>query len=172
MITSGLWWWRMSSKRSAALVDLRSRLAWIAKDNDYSSDIGNQITMGEVYQLGPDDSKTGIAVMVGDDSGESAGQRTTSVVPVEVVGYIPYDTVDAVLVIEGIIEDIKRAVEIEEDGARDRFLGTTVDDVPYGTLPCGVERGAVRTIPREAGSPIIGASVTYMLTFQEDWGQP
>jgi hypothetical protein len=82
------------------------------------------------------------------------------------------ETSDPVLVIEGMIEDIKRAVEIEGNGALDRFLGTEVAGIPYGTLPLGVERGSVRAIPREAGSPIVGASVTYNLSFQEDWGQP
>lgn len=162
----------MPSKRSAALLDLRSRLAWITVENGYSSDIGKQITMGEVYVLGEDDPKTGLAIMVGDDSSESSGQRTESEVPVEVACYIPVGTDDPVLVIEDMIEDIKRAVEIEPTPDNDRALGTITDGVLYGTLPMGVSRGQIRAIPREPGSPIVGASVTYLLQFQEDWGQP
>lgn len=167
----------MSTKRSLALLDLKSRLAKITIANVFSSDAGLHIAMGDILQLGPDDAQVGLAVSVGDDTVENRGPRNICTVPVEIAAYVPVDTTDSLIVIEGLIGDIKRAVEIESDQpnsptGRDIFLGAIVDGVAVGTTMKGVKRGATKQIPREVGATVIGASVTYELTFNEFWGEP
>ena len=159
----------MASKRYAALADIKARLAYITTGNEFNTDAGLHVTMGEVYELGPDDPQLGITVNVGDAAEEFTGSLTNVELPVEITAYIPASTVDPLLLLERIIEDIKWAIEIDDEPGIGRFAGDAVD---HGTLPTGVNRAGTRSYPRQPGASIVGASVTYMLSFQEPWGQP
>jgi hypothetical protein len=164
----------MSSKRQAALADLKARLAWITLANGYSTDAGNAIYYGVRLALQDGDPDAFLAVLVADAETEQLGPRLRQRLPIEIHCYAKVTSIDDPMEdVEELIADIKRAVEIERDGANvDRFLGTAVDGVPYGTLPKGVERGSVRVFPRDEGMTTVGCSVSYTLVFDELWGQP
>lgn len=174
----------MSSKRESAFADLLTRLAFITIANGYSTDAGEHIFFNETPKLGPDDAPAALAVMVGEDGNPGTqGSRIRSRVVIDVQAFaLLASDATPLLVSEALIADIKHAVEIEGndqnataggDASIDRFLGTVDDDSrPYGTLPRGVERGSVRALPREAGSEVVGATVEYVLYFEEGWGQP
>lgn len=161
----------MTSKRETALLELRDRLAWITVVHGYNSDAGQNISMGEVITLGPDDPPAALAIVVGQDTSVVEGGVVRSQVPVEVQAFVP-TTVDApVLALERLIADIKVAVEIEGND-QNAGLGAAVDRSLAGTLPRGLVRGSTRPIPREEGSTVVGASVEYLLSFEEGWGKP
>ena len=157
-----------TSRRQAALEDLRARLAFITIAKGYNTDAGKNIFLGEVPRWGPDDPPVGLAIAIGDDSTETSGGMAVSRVPVQVWAVVPVTTAGPLVVIEAIIADIKEAVEIEQDGSVDRALGV-IDGAP-ATVSRGLERGVTRALRREEGSEYAGAAVEYIATFQERWG--
>ena len=161
----------MTSKRETALLDLRDRLAWITVPHGYNSDAGQNISMGEVITLGPDDPPAALSIVVGQDSPTVDGGVVRSTVPVEVQAFVPTDIDAPVVALERLIADIKQAVEIE--GNDQNATGDpSIDRALTGTLPLGLTRGTTRPIPREEGSSVVGVSVGYLLAIEERWGQP
>lgn len=154
--------------------ELATRLAYITIDNDYSSDAGLHIYAGQIPKLGPDDPPEVLAISVGDETqqADDAG-RISYTVPVEVIAILNPTDIDSPLwTIEAAIRDIKVAVEIEGNDQNLPIGPASIMRSLDGTLPTGLSRGVVRTYPREGGSEIVGASVEYQLSFQEEWGQP
>jgi hypothetical protein len=160
------------SKRFAALSDLRSRLAFIQKAKGHTSDAGLNVHMGEIVTYPPGDPESAISVVVSPSTPDQSDSRILSKVSVQIQAFVPADAADHLLILEGILGDIKEAVEIEEDASIDRFLGSVVDGKPYGTTPKGVNRGSEIHYPRQEGSTVVGAAVEYILTFEEYWGNP
>lgn len=161
----------MTSQRETALLDLRDRLAWITVAHGYNSDAGQNISMGEIITLGPDDPPAALSIVVGQDSPIVEGGVVRTTVPVEVQAFVPTDVDAPVIALERLIADIKQAVEIEGND-QNAAADPSVDRALAGTLPLGLTRGSTRPIPREEGSSVVGASVGYLLAIEERWGQP
>lgn len=174
----------MASKRLLAIQDLTTRLGFIQIDKGYSCDAGLTIFVGEVPKLGPDDSSSALAILLGDDSpleGQVTwGATSRYVVPIEVHGILRLTQGESPgLAYEGLVADIKEAVEIEgrdpgTSAATDRSLGIIPDTDPPrpATLPTGLNRGGTRILRRDGGSEIVGCAVEYSMAIEEGWGQP
>jgi hypothetical protein len=158
------------SKRQAAIGDLVGRLAFITKAKGYNTDAGEHIFVGEAPTFGEADPPEALAVLVEEDSVQVNGGVIRARTPIEIWAVVPAGTSDPLLAVEAIIADIKEAVEIEADGAVDRFLGVlTEDGKPYGTLPRGLERGTIKPLRRQEGSTYVGVAVEYVAHFEERW---
>lgn len=181
----------MASKRLYIVQDLLRRLGFIQVDKGYSSDAGLHIFAGELPKLGADDPVAALAVLLGPDEPLEGGRFTAgasvrSRIPILIhaTAQVPRDAT-ALLIYEGLIEDIKRAVEIEStdaatgapdptrNAARDRYLGE-IPGTPVrpASLPTSLERGATQWHFREGGSEIVGVTVNYSVGVEEGWGQP
>jgi len=159
------------SRREDALLDLKSRLAWITVQHGYNSDAGQNIFMGEMVVLGPDDPPAALALSIGQDTAETTGGLIRCTVPVEVQAFVPTNIDEPLLALERLIADIKVAVEIEGNDQNTAGDAST-DRALVGTLPTGLNRGTTRPIPRQEGSEVLGVGLEYVLTFEERWGQP
>jgi hypothetical protein len=157
-----------TSRRQAALEDLRNRLAFITVAKGYNTDAGRHIFLGEAPRWGPDDPPAGLAIAIGDDSVQVQGGIITASIPLQVWAVVPVAAAEPLVAIEAIIADIKEAVEIERDGSVDRALG--VLEGSTATEPRGLARGITRALRREEGSEYVGAAVEYVATLQEQWG--
>lgn len=168
------------SRRRLAIEALVTRLGFIQRAKDYSTDAGLAIYVGETPKLGPNDPVDALGVFVRDDlpgDGNDAITRGATCryrLPVEIHGITkPLDGISPGIAYEGLITDIKEAVEIEgrEPGSPsasvDRSLGQ-----PGTTLPTGLSRGQTRVQYREGGSEILGVVLEYFIEFEEPWGQP
>lgn len=174
----------ITSKRVLAIQDLETRLGKIQKTKGYSSDAGLNIFLGEVPVLGKDDADAAIGILLLNDEPLEGGAFTVGGlcryrVPIEVyaTAKIP-SRAQPLIVFEGLIADIKLAAEIEgrdtgTNAARERYLGL-ISGSPAKpvTLPKGFERGSTRIHFREGGSEIIGVTVEYFMSIEEQWGQP
>jgi hypothetical protein len=159
-----------TSKRKAALLELKGRLGYIQVAKGFNTDAGLHIFVGEWPRLGPDDAREVLAIAVGDETIEVTDSRIISKLPVEVWALVPGETENPQLAIEDIITDIKQAVEVEENPTQTRALGMMEAGVPIGTTPKGLSRGVTRSLRRSEGSSFVGAAVEYELTFEESWG--
>jgi len=147
------------SRRQLILAALLERIGAIRKANGYNSEAGRQVFLGESPVLGQDDPESAIAIVLGDDAVPYVGENVTVKLVIEFQAHTKADINAPWLAVEALLADIKRAIELE-----DRTLGKL--------LPNKIERGPSRTLPREPGSTTVGASVTYIATYLERWGQP
>jgi hypothetical protein len=178
----------ITSRRQLALADLKDRLSWITKANSYSSDAGNLIFLGEVKKLGKDDPEAALCIIPActeppDGKPFTTGGTVRYKLPVHIHGIAKVARNSSPLeVFEGLIADIKQAVEIEGNDPghplgkawKDRYLGVIPDSAPPSpaTLSRGLERDSEVTHYEEGGSVITGVTVTYVLFMEEKWGQP
>jgi hypothetical protein len=146
------------TKRQAILTALVARVSAIAIAAGFATDAGATVFLGEAAELGPDDPDAAIALVLEDDSPQDKGYLYVQL-PIAVAALAKADLETPWLTIEAIVGDIKRAVEHE-----DRTLG--------GLLKGPMTRGATRTLTREPGSTTVGASVTYICSYVEAWGDP
>lgn len=152
-----------ASKREGALLEMRRRLQQIRIANDFLTDAGETVLIGEDPVFGPDDPPMAIAVMVGGGADAVRGMSGTldCRVPISVQAFIRADAADEpMLAIEAVLADIKRAVELE-----DRSLDGWC-------LPTGLMRTGTRSLERAPGSEFVGAAVDYEAQFEEGWGKP
>ena len=149
----------MASRRQQVLAALVARVQAITVDDGFNTDAGTAVYLGETPMLGPDDPLVAIALIVGDDDPGYQGEHVFVKLPIEIQGVAFADQTDSWMAVEAVIEDIKRAVELE-----DRSLGKL--------LRSELERGPTRTLRREPGSSTVGAGVTYLAPIAEKWGTP
>lgn len=152
------------SRRQLAIADMLNRLSYIRRTNGYNSDAGEHVFLGEAPAFGPDDPPEAISVVIGPDRPTQRGMLVQLEAPFGIQACVPVDLPDAWEVIEGLIADIKRAVEIEREPSGERML--------EGSMPGGLERGVTTPIARAEGSTYVGAEVEYLVTFEEPWGNP
>jgi len=152
------------SVRQSILTELISRVSAIAVANGYQTDAGLRLFVGELPALGPDDPDAALALIVRDEQaadlsgyGEAPDGIILSVLPVEVQAVVKADLEQPWVSVEGVIADIKQAVE-----TNDRSLG--------GVRALPLKSGRTRAFPREPGSTVVGAGVPYLATFAESWG--
>ena len=149
----------MASKREAILTALIARVSAIQVANGFATDAGAVVIVGETPELGPDDPTVALAVILGDDQPGYQGEHVFVELPIGIQALARADLEQPWLSIEAVIADIKRAVELE-----DRTLG--------GVVRRFLQRGPTRALPREPGSTTVGAVVTYIAPFVEQWGNP
>lgn len=153
-----------ASLRQQILAAVVTRLSVITQaDGAYFTDAGATLFAGEAPQLGPDDPAHALAVLLVDDEPRQAGPGylVTGTLEIHAVANTALDGTsldDAWMLVEQLLADIKRAVELT-----DRKLGG---------LLYNMERGPARPLPRQEGSLTVGAIMTYELSWKEDWGTP
>lgn len=149
----------MSSSREAAIGVLKDRLESITVANGFATDAGNRVFVAERPVLGPDDPTSAIAIVVKDDQPTFQGEHVVVTVPVDLQAIVKVDVDGPWMMVEAVVADIKRAVELDRD-----LAGTLIR--------LGLERGSVRPLDREEGSEYVGAAVQYRLVMAEAWGNP
>lgn len=147
------------SRRRLILEALLARLQVIEVANDYATDAGQHVYLGVTPALGIDDEDVAIALVVGDEEPRYQGVSLLIALPVEIQALAKADLDEPWVAVEDVIADIKRAVELE-----DRTLG--------GLVKRQIERGSVTTLERPDGGTTVGASVTYLCPYAENWGAP
>lgn len=154
----------MLSIRQAIVTELLWRLGAIAIASGYQTDAGQQLFAGETPSLGPSDPDAAIALVVRDDLpsdqsgfGVDATGIVVTVLPIDVVAVAKADLAQPWVTVEAIIADIRKAIE-----TADRSIG--------GILTKNLLRGRVRSLPRESGGTVIGATVEYRAIFADEWG--
>jgi hypothetical protein len=127
--------------------------------NGFVTDAGATVFMGEVLSLGESDPDVVLALVVADDFVRSQQVTVALTLQVEIQALARAELAQPWVIVEAVLGDIKRAIELE-----DRTLG--------GLVRQQVLRGVTRTLPREPGTPTVGVGVTYLLPYVEEWGTP
>lgn len=148
------------SQRQQVLAVLATRLQAARLDNDFRTDAGSTVFLGETPDLGPDDPKEAIAIVPQEDAPRVAGRGYLIGWPVSIQALSQACLDDAWSRIEMVLADIKQAIELDDDRRLD------------GLLTGAMERGVTRTLPREPGSLTVGVEVMYLLQIKESWGTP
>lgn len=149
----------MSTRRRLILEAIKTRLEAIDGSGDYETDMGGRVYLGYAPSLGPDDPATAIAIAISDDRISFSGEKKSIDLPVEIQAIARADLDEPWLAVEGLIGDIKRAMELA-----DRTLG--------GLVKSEIRPGTTRTLIRREGSDGVGAGVLYVVPYQESWGNP
>ena len=141
------------SRRQQVVEVIRERLQAITVANGFNTEAGAQVFLNESPAFGPDDPDVAVAVVIGEDDPAVLGEHVLCRVPLEIQALAKVDLAEPWIAVEQVLQDIKRAIELEE-GTRPRSLG--------GLLRSQLERGVTRTLEREDGSTAIGCGVTYL----------
>lgn len=152
-----------TSKRQAAVAVILARLEEITVENGFATDAGENVSLGETPQLGPDDPDVALSILVQDDDTGHQGEHIVCQVPIEVHGIVPDNMASPTAAMEALVSDIKRAIEVAGDPARS--LGGIL-------VRRGLTRGSTRILRRAAGSEYMGVVVQYVATLGEVWGAP
>jgi hypothetical protein len=147
------------SRRLSILTAIVARLEQIQIANEFETDAGLRVFLGEAPALGPDDPDQAIAVLVGDDVPTYQGEHVLVALPIQIAAVAKADLDAPWVIVEQLISDIKKAIELE-----DRTLG--------GRVKRQIKRGSTRTLPRESGSTKVGVTVEYSAPYTELWGAP
>ena len=153
----------MATRRQQIITEIVSRLKAITKVGFFETDAGQNVFVGEIVRFGENDPDSAITVVVGDETTVSQRVQVIYDFTLDIQALFKAQLDDPWELIEEMIGDIKNAVELE-----DRTLGGMVN----GNGQSGLVRVGVTTIPREPGSPVIGASVTYNARCNDTWGSP
>lgn len=152
----------MASRRKLILAEILTRLEAITTANGFNTDAGAEVCLNEAPGFGPDDPEQVIVVKVNEDFPGHQAMHTFIRLPIDIQAMAkadPTDATSAYITAENILEDVKRAIELE-----DRTLGRLVQRQ--------IERGSTRTMEREPGTPYVGIAVTYTAPYIEQWGSP
>lgn len=151
----------MATQRHAIAADAVGRLSEIhAGVDDFETDAGEHVFIGERPELGKNDPDEVLAVVFGDDEVTKDTQKIYLTLPIEIQAVVKVGPANAWSRIESMLGDIKRAME--HDAVKGRR--------ELGGYP--MRRSATRTLPREPGSTSIGVGVTYLVDYAEAWGTP
>jgi hypothetical protein len=148
------------SKRRSVIAAVETRLAGIRVASGYNTDAGENVYLGEAPAMGPDDPDAVLAVVLGDEELGHQGENVVVTLPIDVQAIVKVSREGPYVVLEAMVEDIKRAME-----QADRTLGGLL-------IARGLTRGPVRSLKREEGSEFVGAAVEYRAVFGEKWGAP
>jgi len=146
--------------RREAINAFKDRLQQITIANGYLTNAGaHKIAVGEAYQLGQNDPPIALSMVILDEDHQPIRQdlKISFDLPIDVIVLVKPDLDDVIGSIEDGIADVKKAVE-----RGDRQFD--------GLLTGRLRRGQVRTLPRESGSSVCGAIITYRLPISEAYG--
>lgn len=154
------------SRRQLILEALRTRAAEIEIANGFQTDVGKRLYFGEVPNLGPHDSNQALAIIPMEDQiGELQLGNLSILLPVNFVALAKPTLSEPWVIVEQVIADIKKAIELE-----DRTLGGLLTGGRNN--PEGLIRGTTEVAVRQSGSDAVGAMVTYVCHYAEAWGHP
>lgn len=148
----------MITRRLLILERLGQLAAAITVANGFDSDAGLRVYIGASPELGPADPDYAIAIVPGDELATEDGRISNSF-PVEVQAIGKAGAADAWINLELLLGDLKRAIELT-----DRTLGSVLKGV--------MRRGPTRTLERPPGATTIGAGITYLCPYIDEWGNP
>lgn len=148
-----------ASRRQLIVLEFLNRLSAIKQSEGFQTDAGFRVYLGEVLALDNDDPDAVIALVVRDDIPGRTMENVSITLPMEIQAVAKADINQPLLAAEALIADIKKAIELP-----DRFLG--------GLLKERITRSQTRSLPREAGSPTVGISITYLVPYVEAFGRP
>lgn len=157
-------------RRARILQALLARLQVITLANGFATDAGQQLFMGAVPNLGPDDPPAAIAIVVQPDVIQAQQNNIKLRLQTDIVVVNRMDPGSAAswnagwMLVEDMLGDVKRAMELE-----DRTLGGLL---VAGNNSLGLERGTTDPYQREPGSPVMGFLITYICPYVEAWGDP
>lgn len=118
------------------------------------------VHLNEAPAFGPDDPKTAIVMVIGQDVVRQHPEHCYIMLPVSVQAIAAADLAEPWLAVEDVLAAIKQAIE-----TTDRHLGGLV-------VGDGIVRGSTRTMLREPGSTFVGVAIEYGCPHVEAWGQP
>lgn len=147
-----------ASKRQQILEAVKARLEAIRVADDFNTDAGDEVQLGEVLDLGPDDPDAAACVVPLDDTTTTQGHKHQVRLPIELQAVVKVDLEEPWVLAEAMLADIKKAFELE--------------DKTLGGLTTEITRGATRGLAREPGMTTAGVGVTYTVLYQETWGAP
>lgn len=151
------------TRRRQILEELRRRVQQIRRFNDYETDAGQTVFLGEVPILGENDPDVAVAMIVGEDLASEQPQKIRVQMPVEFQALAkpsPSEQDTPWITTEDVLGDIKKAVE-----SGDRSLGGLVH-------PRDFERASTRTLERESGHEPVGVGISYLVSYTETFGSP
>jgi hypothetical protein len=151
----------MPSRRQAILEAWIALLQTIRTANDFETDVGAQLFLGDKSDLGPNDPSQALALDIGDEDSrwQGPGKALFCTMLLHNRALASGDLEQPFAMSETIVADIKKCIE-----GTDPQLG--------GLLMAPMERGPVVMLPREEGSTTVGASVIYRVQWKEKWGAP
>jgi hypothetical protein len=149
----------MAYRRLEILEAIVTRLSAITTAGGFATNAGQLVFLGETQMLGEDDPDTGIAVVIEPDRVTGSRANVAIELPFEIQALVKVDIDEPHLMVEQVLGDIKKAIELE-----DRKFGRLFAQ--------DLERGSTRTLPREPGSTTAGAGIQYRGLYQEAWGNP
>lgn len=158
------------SRRAQILQALLDRVQQITVANGFATDAGQQVFLGAVPDLGPNDPSAAIALVVQPDVIQAQQNNIKLRLQVDIVVLVRMDPGTVAswnagwVLVEEMLEDVKRAVELE-----DRTLGGLLVE---GSNSLGLERGTTDPYQRQTGSPVMGFLITYIAPYVEAWGHP
>jgi hypothetical protein len=147
------------TKRALILAAFSARLMAIEAGDDFSTDAGQKLFIGEGVELGEDDPDAALAIVPSADDPTWQMKALGIKWPIRVQALVKANLDDPTSATEAVIGDIKRAIELE-----DRTFG--------GLLSQPLERVSTRSVERQPGSDTVGAEVVYIATYKEMWGAP
>lgn len=153
------------SKRAEILDALIQRVTAIRVADGFTTDAGDNVYLGETPELSGADEVSAVAIVPQDDTLTPAGSVAFMIEwPIEIQALIGVDppTVESWATLEGLLGDIKRAIELSSDSEHN------LD----GLVHKAFTRGSTRTLERETGTRTFGLSITYTFTLKEGWGTP
>lgn len=150
----------MSEPRRLSIMNaIVERLSAISRaQGEYRTDAGDDVFKGEAPQLGDDDPDQAISLMWGDDEPRVAGPGYLVSAPLMVSAVAKVTLAEPWDVIELVLADIKKAVELDDDRRLE------------GLLSGVFTRGATATLAREPGSLVVGLTIRYDMQWKESWG--
>lgn len=149
----------MPSNRRRILEAVVERLQTVHRSAGFATDAGLAVYLGEAPNLGPDDPAEAVAVLVDDDRVLGSKTQVQIVLPLSIAALARADIAAPWLAVEDILADIKRVIET---GDRQLGLGRIVTS--------RIERDTTRTLERQDGSQVVGATITYLVPYVEVWG--
>lgn len=150
------------SRRARVIAAFADRLATIQADRDprFGTNVGQALYVNELPVLGEDDPPAALALTIGTDAAKSQFKKCFIELPLNVQIQVHGRVPNAWQVLEAAIADVKVAVE----NVSDRTLG--------GLVEPDIVRGQTQTFPRTAGGEVFGATLPYIVTYEEAVGDP
>lgn len=152
-----------ASRRRQIIETLLTRLQAIDGSGGFETDAGRRVAMNARPRWGPDDEDTAITLMVNDDAPGWQQNKVLINLPFVILALAREDRDRPWMVVEQVLADIKRAIELE-----DRSLGGLVSGAPTAEF----FRGVTQLAELEEGANTVAVQITYVVPYEESWGRP